>query len=807
MTMRHAIVSLMLVAAFCTGETNNLIYNSRMVCTSLDGRFPDGWSPTVSSHPVLWKPTEDGRGRIACFVNRTGASGVSCSVRAYSSLRIVPGEAYRFRLKIRTRDFHCGAGGFVAFGPGWNGSFGIEKDSLPANTGWTTIEKVCLATTGRGSIYSFAIYANNFTGELEVAKPEILPDSGKAQAEAFVIGEAPPLQPVSPPLSLIPAGSRTTLTFRDYSSTLGPIRYALSGQPKKSAFPEGGLYRLELGALAPGRHRLDLECTAGHFSYPLTAVPPAPTPQAIVWRNNFHRELGEVRLAAGKPARLEVPEAGIVRFSVPQGCQVAVHGTACGDGESLWLPAGVYDLSLTGSATATVRVSLLTETLLYPLANGPLSCPGLKPLDWEHARRHLLPAYTTFVARGDHITEAQLKALLAAGHHRMYASVGMAAASRFSPGDADAARRFFVQRASAPTANGVVIVDEIENNIPLQTQWFRELFADMGRLPDETSLHIWLCGGSVHPDARLADFLQTASALSRDMRHHYEVYLPSERTEREARLAIADKFRQLSELLGMAPDSIGATLCYCNLPFGYCLDIHPGVNFKYFLDLQLHALANDPQYRGLKVLGFWGDHYADREMSRFAAALLRHYVHEGRTDLFTARLGYTYRPGHLDNPDFEWGLDGWLAQGDVAAVTAGEFGKNWQRRITDGREGDCFAQFRRGAGAADTLAQRATGLVPGKVYSLSFVSGDAARLRQTDHRKGVLACTIQGAEVLPEYTEHSLRDARARGNYDKIVFRALVPDPLVTFSDAGATPGTRVYLNHVSLMPYYTGEE
>ena len=43
--------------------------------------------------------------------------------------------------------------------------------------------------------------------------------------------------------------------------------------------------------------------------------------------------------------------------------------------------------------------------------------------------------------------------------------------------------------------------------------------------------------------------------------------------------------------------------------------------------------------------------------------------------------------------------------------------------------------------------------------------------------------------------------------YDKIVFKALVPDPLVTFSDAGAPSGTRVYLNHVSLMPYFTGEE
>ena len=110
-------------------------------------------------------------------------------------------------------------------------------------------------------------------------------------------------------------------------------------------------------------------------------------------------------------------------------------------------------------------------------------------------------------------------------------------------------------------------------------------------------------------------------------------------------------------------------------------------------------------------------------------------------------------------------------------------------------------------GAANTLRQRARGLEPGKVYSLSFISGDAERLRQLNHQKGEINCTIEGAELLDEYTEHSAHSEKDRGNYDKLVFKALRPDPLISFSDEKTAVGKKSYLSCVSLMPYFVDKQ
>ena len=172
--------------------------------------------------------------------------------------------------------------------------------------------------------------------------------------------------------------------------------------------------------------------------------------------------------------------------------------------------------------------------------------------------------------------------------------------------------------------------------------------------------------------------------------------------------------------------------------------------------------------------------------------------------MFTKSLGYKFAHGYLKNPDFEDGMKNWTVQGNVKSVSADMFGLNWQRRIAVSSVGDFFAQFTRGT-EANRISQRAKGLIPGKIYSLTFISGDAVRLRQRDHRKGEITCTIDGVKILPGYSERSVRDSDAKGNFDKIVFEALRSDPLITFSDEKCPQGLRSYLNFVSLQPYYTG--
>ena len=802
-TFKKSVISAFVLLVAITGlwaEERNMIYNSRMASSGVNGELPDGWSKVDHPTKVLWKPTEDGKGRTALFVNN-GSRVSSCDIRAFSSLYIVPGESYRFRIRIRTKGLECDDSGFVAFGPGWNKSFGIQRH-FPENTDWVTLDEVHEATTERSHIYSFAIYVSKFRGELEVAAPEIIPVSEKAIANARYVREDRPLLPVHPNLNKVEVSDHVVLTFRDYSHQLGALEYAMDGGTLKKVVPGGdGLYRFEAGKLTEGQHLLSVKAEKYSATFELTVIPPAPK-AGVTWRNNFNCHLATFAMKEGQTQTLAVPATGTVRFAMPKGAAITVNGVSCANGEFVHLVSGTHELKLTQGGEATVKASWLVETSLYPLANGPLNVSGLKPLDYAHASRHQLPVFSSFISHGKHISDAQIKELTGAGHHRFYGSTSMGSVSQI-PMDGKSADEFFAFRLRHPKVCDTVIIDEIENNIPFLTQYVSDLFRTMTPLPRELNIHIWLCGRVVYPSAFTADFLQTTASVSRDMIHYFEIYPPTERTEDEARKSLDEKFAALTQLLEMSPDTIGVALSYCNLPFTYCLDAYPHVNFKYFLDLQLHTLANVQKYHGLRAINFWGDHYGDREISRFAAALLKHYVVEGNKEMFTKDLGYVYAPGHLQNPDFEQGLEGWEANGAVKVAEETFFGKNWQRRIVTGTTGDRFAVFTRSKGTANTLRQRARGLERDKVYSLAFISGDAEHLRQLNHQRGEISCVIDGAELLPEYTEHSARSEKDRGNYDKIVFKALRPDPVITFSDEKCAGGTRSYVSYVSLMPYF----
>lgn len=794
-------------SVWATAETpRNMIFNSNMYSSGINGEFPDGWSAVYHMNMPEWKQSADGKSRTAIFVNNTDRR-MNSDIRAFSSLYIEPGEKYRFRLKIRTRNFTAGRLSFVAFAPGWNGSFGIEK-TLPENTDWITLDEVCTASTGRGNIYSFAIHFSGFKGEVEVANPEVLPESEKAVAGARYVRDEFPVQPLKPLLNKVERSDDITLTFRNYSKQPEVISYSCNnGAAAQAAVDKNGNYQLKLGKLPLGKHTLNIQINSRSEKFDFTVVEPQKKAVMGEKLNNFHWRIGSWNLKNAAQQKFVLPHAGVVRFFMPENCSVTIEGknVICRNQEDCFLPPGEHSFTVSSSKDVQISASLLAETLLYPLANGPLNLTGLKALDYQHVQKHIFPAYSAFVAYGDHITRQQVKEMIQAGHNRMYGSVSMAAASKL-PLTGNAASEYFNERNSNEFACNVTIIDEIENNIPFQTQHFSDLFKNMKDLKAGSSVHIWLCGGVVYPEAFTAAFLQNTAAASDNMLHHYEIYTAPERNEKASRQVMNKKFRALTELLKMSPDTIGVTLSHCNLPFSYSMDIYPHVNFKYFLDMQLHELANNPAYSNLKAVGFWADHYADKESSRFAADLLRHYVKEGRKEMFTKQFGYNFAPGHIKNPDFENGMADWNVKGKVKSVTADLFGLNWQRRISVVSVGDSFAEFTRGK-TANTISQRAQGLIPGKIYSLTFINGDAVRLRQRDHRKGEISCTIEGVKILPEYSERSIRNEKSKGNFDKIVFVAQCSNPLITFSDEKCPEGLRSYLNFVSLMPYYTGTE
>jgi len=63
--------------------------------------------------------------------------------------------------------------------------------------------------------------------------------------------------------------------------------------------------------------------------------------------------------------------------------------------------------------------------------------------------------------------------------------------------------------------------------------------------------------------------------------------------------------------------------------------IYPSVDFKYYLDMQCHLIANDPVFQGLAGLQTYTSGYADDETLRWSMRLFRHYFIEGNTEMLS----------------------------------------------------------------------------------------------------------------------------------------------------------------------------
>ncbi|HCU38097.1 MAG TPA: hypothetical protein DGT21_22485 [Armatimonadetes bacterium] len=242
------------------------------------------------------------------------------------------------------------------------------------------------------------------------------------------------------------------------------------------------------------------------------------------------------------------------------------------------------------------------------------------------------------------------------------------------------------------------------------------------------------------------------------------------------------------------------------------------MDFKYYLDMQLNLVANNPVFDGLGMTGYWGSYYDDEELYRWSMQLLRHYCVEGNTEMLSKTYGYTYSPGHLRNCDFIDGLDHWAADpaDGLRADSFAGYGRGSQGRWgAAGGTGDTFCVFTRGAERPSTLSQTATGLTPGNVYTLQFVTADYKDMvaGKIDPRQHALKAVLDaGAEVIPEesyvYVDsrnsgRKENDGLVRINLHHIRFRAAAESVAITFTDADAEPGTEMALNYIMLKPYF----
>ena len=241
--------------------------------------------------------------------------------------------------------------------------------------------------------------------------------------------------------------------------------------------------------------------------------------------------------------------------------------------------------------------------------------------------------------------------------------------------------------------------------------------------------------------------------------------------------------------------------------------------------MQLNIIANHPDFANLNTVGYWGSYYDDEELYRWSFKLLRHYAVEGGTDMLSKRpkYNYVYNPGLMVNCDFDDGLNGWNVDAATAssvkiAPMDGNFIRNSEGRWGSSAHGKHLCVLTRGENKANTITQTAKGLVPGRTYTLQFISVDYDDVLAGNYNPYELplkATLGEGAKVIPGKSyvyvddrprERAKKVKSARINLNHIRFVAQAETVKVTFSDEPAKPGKRYGFNYVMMKPYYDDE-
>ena len=119
--------------------------------------------------------------------------------------------------------------------------------------------------------------------------------------------------------------------------------------------------------------------------------------------------------------------------------------------------------------------------------------------------------------------------------------------------------------------------------------------------------------------------------------------------------------------------------------------------------------------------------------------------------MLSDQYSYTYNLSLLKNPDFENKLEHWQTSGKVEAASKKMFGSKYQKRYGSVyTQGDTFALLTRESAAPSILRQKITGLTPGKLYSVYYMTSDYDDvLNDKFNPKRIgLTLTVPGAAII-----------------------------------------------------------
>lgn len=793
----------------------NLITNGRFEAAQT--AFPEFWTVDamdVSIKNLVYNRSGGPNGQASvAFV--AGKGGNLCQ----KGLILVSGEKYKLCGYYKSKNFKAEDARVVVYNAGWAADAG--RVGFPENADWTAFEETFTSFDSTTKKYNVAIYAKNVQGEIQFAdlKLEALTERGvNGSASALAVTRIGRLTPMQPLLNHIPAENpQLTLRCLDKLSEAYTEYDCVCNNPAQTiSLNQDGIVTLNLEGLPLGDHQLlvsIIERTGGKkvfdSNYLITIVKtPKIDSSSHKVLNNLVTEI--LNQPVAKELQFSNPRDGWIFIRVPTKAAVKL------DGKELYLPndrpealahltAGPHTLNIAGVSEGQIVARSIAEIFNYPaLTNSQITGNG--SYGWDFMKKHVNYALTTQMGGMYNQDKKIVDEIKQLGIIWLTNNVAI---RNPSP---EAVRQMDASPGLNNSQFAGVTCDEFGfNDITLlnrYSQAIRQVQNANNRL-----IYTWIVG---KPTMWLhSDFMSVAVNTSRgNGKLLYEAYCHPQANEKAAQAFLddflVDAIKKFNVFYHQVNPNIGFVLGnFSQTPF--MLDYDPSVDFKYYLDMQLNVIANNPEFKNLGLVGYWGSHYADEELYRWSFKLMRHYVIEGNKTMLSAAYGFKYNPDLLKNGDFADGLTSWKKTGEIAADSFSDYGRNSQKRWNaPNNMGDTFAKFTRGA-QAGKLSQTATGLVAGKLYCLQFVVADYedVKNKKVDPRLLGLNVELPGITIIKDKSYVYIDNCPAeklnagRINLHRIVFKATAPDQPVIFSDDQATPNQELILNYVKLTPYF----
>ena len=462
------------------------------------------------------------------------------------------------------------------------------------------------------------------------------------------------------------------------------------------------------------------------------------------------------------------------------------------------------------------------------------------PYDWDFLSRHVLPHVNTIVGGVNEVRMAEWKARGGVWIHESvvpgFSADELSAEEAFEAWEADPG---FVH----PLMDGVMSDEFFSGDNPKYPVWTKA----MRRIADDERFRGKMLRpyvGSHYPETDdwgerdEEDRSKSSAAFYRAVfelgyRISWERYLQERHDRQTAEEYIRSRLGDCMKLWRkFYPDCAHLmTVALGYMTITESLDIHPGVNYKYFMDMQFHHMATCEEFDGIGGVLEYTSGYADEETVRWAARLYRHYCIEGNTDLLSDRLGYTFENDHIHNPDFAHHWEGWSVPVSIernCKVVTFDGYAHLQGRWPRTTAGDTGLVLRRDFRKPNVVSQKLRNLVPGRLYSAKMISGDYSDLKNGRSTKRIhgVAVQIEGGDVVPEKTfvseipnnySHCLEPFTTEHpywfNYHNVVFRAEAETGTLTITDwpdgdkPGGPSGQEIVVNFVEVEPYYGEEE